>query len=146
MRRLPLLAASVLLGVTATAQAQDQPAPATDSATAMQDGAVAGAPTLGSVISAISASGSVARDIENIPETSTVTVVEASQVPGGTDTASIETALAANEGDVEALRSALQGDGNVQAALQAQGVLPAEIIAADVDATGNVTVYTHRGG
>jgi len=141
MRKLPILAASLLLALPAPLLAQDAPATqmpgeATTAAPATaQDGA--------SVVAAIGAASMVAADIENIPAVQTVTIVEVSQLPDA-DPQAIDEAVTANSDAVETLRSTLAANQPVADTLASQGVQTEDVVAADIDAGGNLTVYTHR--
>ena len=141
MRKIPILAASLLLALPAPVLAQDAPAStmqgeaATAAPVTAQDGAA--------VVAAIGAAAMVATDLENIPAVQTVTVVEVTQLPDA-DPQAIDEAVAANSSAVEELRSTLAANQPVADTLASQGVQTEDIVAADIDAGGNLTVYTHR--
>jgi hypothetical protein len=132
------------LALVGMAGAEDLTGTASNGAPAIQPHVPITAPTANTVLSAVGQSGAVAGDIENLPEIGSITIVDISEVSGGGDRESIEAAVAANAEAVDELRSTMESEDRIAAALQAQGVATAEVVAADVDAAGNVTVFTQR--
>jgi hypothetical protein len=56
--------------------------------------------------------------------------------------AQFKAAIEKNKGDTASLRTAIQGNADLQAKLKSQNVMVESIVALDVDANGNVIVYT----
>ena len=91
-------------------------------------------------LSAIGANASNAAAIGAIGEVSTVNVVRIGALEGH-DAAAVEQAVSQNSADVEELRDTIAGNPALSEELQAQGVDVSSVVAAEVEAGGEVTVY-----
>jgi hypothetical protein len=77
----------------------------------------------------------------------TIEFVDLSEYLEGPDAARIDEALAAAEGEKDALHDAFQGNATIMAQLQAEGVTIDEVVAVDVE-VNDIYVFWHpsRGG
>lgn len=87
------------------------------------------------------ASGETASEIEGLDTVSSVEVVPVSELEGY-DQAQFDDSLSRNEDDVASLRTAIESNSEIQSQLDSQMMDGQEIMAADVDPSGNVIVYT----
>ena len=72
----------------------------------------------------------------------TIRVVPVNELVSGAAGADVTAALTANEAKRDALRAAIQGNAQLSAELQAQGISLDTVVAIDVGATGEVLVFT----
>jgi len=145
MRISAILAAVVMASAAANAEEPAGAGAATTFDTPARASDVTSAANAAAVLTSIHAARSVAADLQNLPSTGSVNVVDVGTLPGGEDTESIKAAVDANAAAVETLRSTIEGDPAIAAVLAAQGATTADVIAADVDARGNVMIFTYRG-
>lgn len=93
-----------------------------------------------SALSAISASTTTVTSIETLSEVSAVNVVRISEFEAA-DASAVEEAATANEAGVEELRAAIQANAALSQELEAQGVDASSVVAAEIGANGEVTVF-----
>lgn len=91
-------------------------------------------------LSAIARGGDAAASINSMTEISTVNVVHVDELEGA-DMDAFATAETDNSASIDELRASVEGNAAVKAALDAQSVSSDQIVAADVNADGSLTVY-----
>lgn len=91
-------------------------------------------------LTAISAGSSNAQAIGTLSEVDNVKVVSVSDLDGH-DKAALDEALAQNSDGVEELRTSIGANAALSEELRTQGVDTATVVAAQVEADGQVTVY-----
>ena len=79
--------------------------------------------------------------IDSMSSVSEVEVVRITDLVGGTDAQALETAVAENQADIEALQKAIEGNMALKAELDANSVAVSDIVAANVEADGSLTVF-----
>lgn len=107
-------------------------------------GAAAGQPNHGSVISSINSAGANAEQIRALSPVSSVNVVEIDSLAGGEQGRAVENAVSRNETGIDDLRAAIETNAGIKAELDSRGVDMNDVIAAQADASGNVTVFARR--
>lgn len=91
-------------------------------------------------LSAIEGNAATVQSIELLTEVGTVNVVRISDFEDA-DADTLEQAAEANHDSVESLRDAISANAALSQQLEAQGVSADEVVAAEVDATGQVTLF-----
>ena len=136
-----LLAASALAVPTF---AQDAP-PTSQGATATTDpgptASTGAAADFDDVIASIRSGKTNVGAIESLSSVSEVEVVRITDLAGGTDAGALETAISENQADIAALQKAIGGNQALKAELDANAVAVSDIVAANVDADGSLTVF-----
>ena len=97
-------------------------------------------PSFDNALSAIEAGATNTAALGAVGEVETVNVVHIETLDGH-DAAAVEQAVSQNDAEVEELRSTIAGNPALNEQLQAQGVDTSSVVAAEVDAGGEVTVY-----
>jgi len=93
-----------------------------------------------SALSAISGSATAAGSIETMTEVSAVNVVRISDFEQ-TDASAVQEAATANQAGVDELRAAIEANAALSQELEAQGVETSSVVAAEIGASGEVTVF-----
>lgn len=135
-----LLAASVL---AVPAFGQDAPQPSqgatlTDPGVTASTGAAADFDT---VIASIRAGKTNVGAIQSLSSVGEVKVVRITDLAGGTNAQALETAISENEAGIVALQNAIGGNQALKAELDANTVAVSDIVAANVEADGSLTVF-----
>lgn len=91
-------------------------------------------------ISALS-SGASASDIEAVTEASSVNIVRVGGEAEAEQTAKLDSALEENQSQVEELRNAIEENSTLKAELEAQDFDTSDVVAAESDTDGTVTIY-----
>jgi hypothetical protein len=95
----------------------------------------------GSVISAIQAGKSSATSIQGLTTVSNVKVVKVSDLAKGNSMEAFDNAVSKNQADITNLQTAIGANAALKAKLNEQSITAADIVAANVEADGSVTVY-----
>jgi hypothetical protein len=144
MKRLFATAFLAASALAAPAFAQDAP-PAHGGATATTDpgltASTGAAADFETVLAAIRAGKTNVGAIDSMSSVSEVEVVRITDLVGGTDAQALETAVAENQADIEALQKAIEGNMALKAELDANSVAVSDIVAANVEADGSLTVF-----
>lgn len=96
--------------------------------------------TFDSALSAISGNSGSATAIEGMSEVDSVNVVRIDELQGH-DEASLDEAVTQNETAIEELRSSIEANASLSQELETEGVSASDVVAAQVEADGKVTVY-----
>jgi hypothetical protein len=104
-------------------------------------GSIGSDANLDSVISAMRSGESNATAIQGMSEVSSVTVVKVDDLAKGDDAQALETAMSDNEKAVSSLQAAIEANADLKAELAAQSVDSSNVVAANVEANGALTVY-----
>lgn len=91
-------------------------------------------------LSAMGNNSAAATSISSMTDVSSVNVIRISELEGA-DMDALATAESENSASIDELRSSIEGNAAVSAALEAQAVEPSTVVAADVTADGSLTVY-----
>jgi hypothetical protein len=149
MKRILGLTTAALMGASvlaAPALAEDKMAPSGEAGatTTMPDvdtGTTAAIDTnFDSALSAISAGSSNAQAIGTLSEVDSVKVVSVDDLEGH-DQAALDEALTQNSDGVDELRTSIGANAALSEELRTQGVDTSAVVAAQVEADGQVTVY-----
>lgn len=133
------LAQGVDLDIGAGAEAgASANAPGTDARTT---GAIGAGANVGAVVSALNTGQLGTAELRNATEISSVTVIRIDEMPGGEQQAAIDEALDRHQAEVDDLRAAVEANAELQSELEAEGVSADDVIAAQVNGDGSVTVY-----
>jgi hypothetical protein len=132
------LAALFVAGSPFVAFAQDAATPATPSTDAMTTGSIG---TYGSLISSFEA-GKMA-DLTKFTPTSTVNCVKVSTLQGdaSADATKLDAALTTNAAQVTSLKTAVSGNADLKAKLEASACPMDQVIAVVTETDGSFTVY-----
>jgi hypothetical protein len=103
-------------------------------------GAIAGNADVSTTISAMNATKTEVDELRKLSSIKSLKVMKLD--PAGKSDAQFTAAMNTNKTDTDSLRTAIQANADLQAQLKAQNVTVESIIAIDVDANGNVIVYT----
>ena len=95
----------------------------------------------GSVISAIQAGKTNVGAIQGLTSVSNVKVVKVSELAKGNNMEALNNAVSKNQADITSLQTAVGANPALKAKLDAQSVVTSDIVAANVEADGSVTVY-----
>jgi hypothetical protein len=104
-------------------------------------GAAGADANLGAVVSAINTGQFGTAEIETATEISSVNVVRIDELPGGEEQQAIDQALDRHQAEVDDLRAAIEANAEIAGELEAQGVASDQVVAAQTDANGAVTVF-----
>ncbi|HUQ80575.1 MAG TPA: hypothetical protein VM076_05550 [Gemmatimonadaceae bacterium] len=130
---------AVAVAAPSVSQAQDTTTKKTSA------GEVALKPNFGSLISAINAASAHNDKLKAMTEinASNVTLVNVDELLKGNNTEALQNALKKNEADLATLRTTLGANTALTGVMTANAVplTAADVVAADVGADGNVTVY-----
>jgi hypothetical protein len=110
----------------------------TDTGTTASTG---GDDNFGSVISAIQAGKTNIGAIEGLTSVSNVKVVKVSELAKGNNMEALDNGVSKNQADITSLQTAVGANPALKAKLDAQSVMASDIVAANVEADGSVTVY-----
>lgn len=91
---------------------------------------------------AIASIRTASTDIEALTSVETVEVVDASAAAQGESGVALDNAIADNEDAIADLRSSIEANAELMAALEAEGVDVSSVVAAETTADGTVTVFT----
>ncbi|WP_127520404.1 hypothetical protein [Mesorhizobium sp. Z1-4] len=91
-------------------------------------------------LSAMGNAGASSASIQNMTDVGNVNVIWIKDLEGA-DMDALSQAEATNEAQIQDLRASLESNTAVSAALKAQSVEPADVVAANVAADGSLTVY-----
>ena len=139
--RTALLAAAAL---AVPAFAQDAPPSVEGAAVPTDPGLTAStdaAADLETVMAAIRAGKTNIGAIESLSSVSEVEVVRLGDLPGGTDRGALEAAMSENQADIAALQKVIGDNPAVKAELDANSVAVSDVVAANVEADGSLTVF-----
>ena len=103
-------------------------------------GAVTGTADVATTTTALNATKTEIGDLQKLKTIKSVKVMKLDAAAA--NDAQFKAAMDTNKADTTSLRSAIQANADLQAKLKAQNVMVENIVAVDVDADGNVTVYT----
>lgn len=103
--------------------------------------AAMGQPNFGTVISSINATSETNAELAALQSVPDVNVVQVETLQD-VDSPALENAISRNQDDIDTLRSTIESNSIVNAALEAENVEASEIVAAQVDADGSLTVFT----
>jgi hypothetical protein len=95
----------------------------------------------GSVVSAIQDGKTNISAIEGLKSVSDVKVVKVSELAKGNNMEALDNAVSKNQADITSLQTAVGANPALKAKLDAQSVVTSDIVAANVEADGSVTVY-----
>jgi prophage DNA circulation protein len=95
----------------------------------------------GRVISAIRAGKTNVDALKSLTTVSSVKVIKVSDLAKGSNTQALDNALADNQADITTLQTTISGNTALKAQLDAQSVTTTDIVAANIEADGSVTVY-----
>ena len=101
----------------------------------------AGTPTWDHALMSVQSSKMGAQNIQGLTTFKSVNVVKISDLAQGQDMTKFDAAVTQNNADITALQTALTAKPEINKALTDANVQVAQIVAADVDADGIVTVY-----
>ncbi len=101
----------------------------------------AGDANLGGVVSAINSGRLGTAELRGVTEVSSVNVIRIDELPGGAEQQAIEQALDRHQAEVDDLRAEFDARAELQSALEAEGVSSDDVVAAQVNADGTVTVF-----
>lgn len=96
----------------------------------------------GSVISAIRADKVSPAEIESMTDVSNVNVVRVDELTGA-DPQALQNALDEKQAQVDALQSAIDANSALSAQLDGQDVDSEDVVATEIAANGELTVYVH---
>ncbi len=96
----------------------------------------------GQVISSIQASKTEASEIQALTEVKSVNVVKVSDIAQGENMTALDNAVTKNDADITQLRTALSSNTAVNTALTGASVDVNQVVAADIQSDGVLTVYT----
>jgi hypothetical protein len=100
-----------------------------------------GQPNFGTLISSINATSETNTELAALQSVPDVNVVQVDDLKGA-DSSALENAISKNEDDIATLRSTIESNSTLNAALEAENVEVSDIVAAQVDASGSLTVFT----
>lgn len=100
-----------------------------------------GQPNFGQIISSIQSSKKEATEIQGLATVKNVNVVKISELADDGNKTALEQALTKNDADIQALRTAMTSNTNVNTALTQANVQVASVVAADATPDGALTVY-----
>lgn len=103
-------------------------------------GSIAGAADVSTTVSAMNATKAQVDALKKLHQIKSIKIMKLDASANGD--AQFKAAIEKNKGDTASLRTAIQGNADLQAKLKAQNVMVESIVALDVDANGNVIVYT----
>jgi hypothetical protein len=129
------LAAEVDAGVKAGADAAVN-ANVDSSAT----GSIGGTADVSTTVSAMNSTQTEIDELKKLQSVKTIKVLKLDS--SASSDAQFTAAVDKNKADTASLRTAIQGNADLQAKLQAQNVMIESIVAIDLDANGNLIVYT----
>ncbi|MDP8995555.1 MAG: hypothetical protein M3O03_00925 [Pseudomonadota bacterium] len=138
----PSFAASATVGVDAdtTAKVGDTAAAVgANSNASVQAGTTAADPA--SVVAAISSDGTAAASIQGLGDISSVTVIKVNDVIKASDDQALKAALAKSKADIVKLQAAIAANSKLKAKLEEKSVKLSSIVALNVDAKSEVTVF-----
>jgi hypothetical protein len=142
----PASALAVLLAAgTAFAQAPGAPTPAPGFGIQGGDAAApapAGDVSVDTIVAALNDPEAEITKLSSVPSDAQIKVVDLGTYLEGADAATLTPALAAAEGQGDAIRSALEGNSTIQAQLTAQNVNVADIVGFGVDGS-TILVFTN---
>lgn len=151
MKKMPIIAAAAALGLALAggAYAQNDGAGAGGNAGGNAGMGAGALPSpggdintnFGRVISALNNSKSMASEVGGLTTVGTVEVVALTSLDGNNQSA-LDNAMSRGQTDIDALHTAINGNVNLKAKLDAQGVVLDDIVAIDVAENGNVIIYT----
>lgn len=104
-------------------------------------GAIGAGANVGAVVSAINSGQLGTAEIESATDIGMVNVVRIDEMPGGEEQQAIDQAVDERQAEIEELRAAIEAHSDIYGELEAQGVSAGDVVAADVEADGSVTVY-----
>lgn len=107
--------------------------------------AATGEASLGEVVSSIESSLATADVMADVAAVNEVTVIDVAKVMSNEHIAVVSEKAANNEDGITKLRKAVTINNAVKTAIDANGVVAGDIVAADVDADGRLTLYVFRG-
>lgn len=96
--------------------------------------------TFDGALTAIDGAATTTQSISSITEIEDVRVVRVNELEGS-DTAAVERAVSENQAQIDELRAAIDANAKLSQELQAEGVETSNVVAAQVEADGAVTVY-----
>lgn len=96
----------------------------------------------GEIISSLRTSADATTDIAAVSDTTTVKIILLSELRGNAaeNAAALDTALADQEAELDALRSAIDANATLKAKLEAEGHAAEDVVAVSTDADGEVTL------
>jgi len=111
-------------------------------ATASAGANQAGAPNYGQVIASLRASGDVSAQIETLDATATVRIIALSELRGeaAENAQALEQTLAQMKDRVDEIRSAIDANATLSAALEAEGYTADDVVAVTTAASGEATL------
>ena len=95
----------------------------------------------GSVISAIQAGKTNVGALQGLTTVSNVKVVKVNELARGNNMEAFNNAVSKNQADITSLQTTVGANTALKAKLDAQSVTTSDIVAANVEADGSVTVY-----
>ena len=98
---------------------------------------------LGTVVSALNSGRLGTAEVEAATEISSVHVIRIDELPGGGEQQAIDQALDRHQAEVDELRAAVGANAEIAGELEAEGVSTQDVVAAEVNGDGSVTVYVH---
>ncbi len=110
----------------------------TDTDTTASTGAKA---NFGTVMSSIKAGKTNVGAIGTLTAVSKVNVIRVADLAKGNNMQALDKAVADNQADITSLQTAVSGNAALKAKLDAESVQASNVIAANVEADGSVTVY-----
>lgn len=131
-------------GTTMQSDTMTQSETTTGTSTEVDPGATASTDAkanFGTVMSSIRAGKTNIDAISALTTVNTVNVVRVSDLAKGENMQALDKAISENQADVTSLQTAIEGNAALKAKLDEESVNSADVVAANVEADGSVTVY-----
>ena len=138
MKRPLAIAALLAASAVATPALADSATKPVDPGITASTGAKA---DIGTVISAIQASGSSATAIQAMTTVGTVNIVRISEFAKGDDKQALDKLIADNEPDITGVQAAIMANSALKTKLDAETIDTSAIVAANIEADGAVTIF-----